>query len=238
MFPGTLGRLGPLFAYGFVKQAAARAASCPASGLLPAFTSNSSGVSVQRQCGAVVRLAASLAHTQLGELLTVDSPLTVGLPRVAVSGSSLCGWQPSASIGLSYLGNRPRRNRRYSALMVPTVHTSVESETDYHRKADETLAVLQDAIELYLDQNAQPNCDVECAMGVLTIKLGTKGTYVLNKQAPNRQLWLSSPVSGPLRFDYEPQKGWYYKRTDQDLGSLLGGELESLIGSKIKLPSL
>jgi len=107
-----------------------------------------------------------------------------------------------------------------------------------HRKADETLAVLQDAIELYLDQNAQPNCDVECAMGVLTIKLGTKGTYVLNKQAPNRQLWLSSPVSGPLRFDYEPQKGWYYKRTDQDLGSLLGGELESLIGSKIKLPSL
>lgn len=33
-----------------------------------------------------------------------------------------------------------------------------------HRKADETLAVLQDAIELYLDQNAQPNCDVECAV--------------------------------------------------------------------------
>ena len=31
--------------------------------------------------------------------------------------------------------------------------------------------------------------------GVLTLSLGLgKGTYVLNKQAPNRQLWLSSPV--------------------------------------------
>lgn len=30
--------------------------------------------------------------------------------------------------------------------------------------------------------------------GVLTIKLGKRGTFVLNKQAPNRQIWLSSPV--------------------------------------------
>jgi len=29
---------------------------------------------------------------------------------------------------------------------------------------------------------------------VLTVKLGELGTYVLNKQTPNRQLWLSSPV--------------------------------------------
>lgn len=29
---------------------------------------------------------------------------------------------------------------------------------------------------------------------VLTLKLGELGTYVLNKQTPNRQIWLSSPV--------------------------------------------
>jgi len=29
---------------------------------------------------------------------------------------------------------------------------------------------------------------------VLTVKLGDLGTYVLNKQTPNRQLWLSSPL--------------------------------------------
>lgn len=30
--------------------------------------------------------------------------------------------------------------------------------------------------------------------GVLTVKLGDKGTYVINKQPPNKQIWLSSPV--------------------------------------------
>jgi len=34
-----------------------------------------------------------------------------------------------------------------------------------------------------------------CAQdGVLTVKLGEHGTYVINKQAPNRQMWLSSPI--------------------------------------------
>lgn len=30
--------------------------------------------------------------------------------------------------------------------------------------------------------------------GVLTLKLGDKGTYVINKQPPNKQIWLSSPI--------------------------------------------
>lgn len=30
--------------------------------------------------------------------------------------------------------------------------------------------------------------------GVLTLDLGSRGTYVLNKQAPNHQIWSSSPV--------------------------------------------
>lgn len=30
--------------------------------------------------------------------------------------------------------------------------------------------------------------------GVLTVRLGDRGTYVLNKQPPNKQIWLSSPI--------------------------------------------
>jgi len=37
---------------------------------------------------------------------------------------------------------------------------------------------------------------------VLTVDMGEKGIYVLNKQPPNKQIWLSSPVSGPKRFDW------------------------------------
>jgi len=36
----------------------------------------------------------------------------------------------------------------------------------------------------------------------LTLTHPSKGTYVLNKQPPNKQIWLSSPVSGPKRFDW------------------------------------
>ena len=41
--------------------------------------------------------------------------------------------------------------------------------------------------------------DTRFQNGVLTVKLGEAGTYVINKQAPNQQIWLSSPVSGPKR---------------------------------------
>jgi len=38
--------------------------------------------------------------------------------------------------------------------------------------------------------------------GVLTLTYGDVGRYVINKQPPNKQIWLSSPVSGPSRYDY------------------------------------
>lgn len=38
--------------------------------------------------------------------------------------------------------------------------------------------------------------------GVLTVSFAEIGTYVINKQPPNKQIWLSSPISGPKRYDY------------------------------------
>lgn len=37
---------------------------------------------------------------------------------------------------------------------------------------------------------------------MLTLIVDGVGTYVLNKQPPNKQVWLSSPVSGPKRYDW------------------------------------
>ena len=44
--------------------------------------------------------------------------------------------------------------------------------------------------------------EVECSGDVLNVTVGGHGTFVLNKQSPNKQLWLSSPISGPLRYNY------------------------------------
>ncbi|MED6118950.1 hypothetical protein PIB30_007454 [Stylosanthes scabra] len=57
-------------------------------------------------------------------------------------------------------------------------YRSLLQEGEYHRLADSTIHTLQEKLE----------------NDVLTVKLGNLGTYVLNKQTPNRQLWLSSPI--------------------------------------------
>ena len=39
--------------------------------------------------------------------------------------------------------------------------------------------------------------EVNYADGVLNIEMSDSRCYVLNKQQPNMQIWLSSPISGP-----------------------------------------
>jgi len=36
----------------------------------------------------------------------------------------------------------------------------------------------------------------------LNINLGKHGFWVINKQAPNQQIWWSSPISGPRRYEH------------------------------------
>lgn len=76
--------------------------------------------------------------------------------------------------------------------------------------------------------------------GVLNVLSPAVGTYVLNKQPPNKQIWLSSPISGPKRFDWVIQgdqahekqdtRGflngqWIYLRDGSNLTDLLNEEL-------------
>lgn len=59
------------------------------------------------------------------------------------------------------------------------------------------------------------------------------GTYVLNKQPPNKQIWLSSPISGPKRYDWVVDgkdkksaiRQWVYLRDGSNLTDLLNEEL-------------
>ncbi len=55
--------------------------------------------------------------------------------------------------------------------------------------------------------------DVVSADGVVNLRLGSRGTYVLNKQTPTRQLWLSSPVSGPWHYEWvDGKQPWQQRR--------------------------
>jgi len=65
--------------------------------------------------------------------------------------------------------------------------------------------------------------------GVLTVKFGKPhGTYVINRQTPNKQIWLSSPKSGPKRYDFVNNQ-WIYKHDGKTLHELLNNEIPTIV---------
>ncbi|CAB77809.1 putative frataxin-like protein [Arabidopsis thaliana] len=112
----------------------------------------------------------------------------------------------------------------------------VNREEEFHKLANFTINHLLEKIEDYGDNVQIDGFDIDYGNEVLTLKLGSLGTYVLNKQTPNRQIWMSSPVSGPSRFDWDRDaNAWIYRRTEAKLHKLLEEELENLCGEPIQL---
>uniref|UniRef100_A0A8C6BN12 Frataxin mature form n=1 Tax=Monodon monoceros TaxID=40151 RepID=A0A8C6BN12_MONMO len=74
--------------------------------------------------------------------------------------------------------------------------------------------------------------------GVLTIKLGGDlGKYVINKQTPNEQIWLSSPSSVHKRYDWTG-RNWVCSHYGVSLHELLATELTQALKTKLDLSSL
>ncbi|SCV69345.1 BQ2448_2365 [Microbotryum intermedium] len=92
----------------------------------------------------------------------------------------------------------------------------------YQKAADQAMDRLTDYLE-ELVEVAPPALEYD-----VEYSIGDKGTYVVNKQPPNQQIWLSSPSSGPKRYDYDPRHGvWFYHRDGTLLEDLLTEELRN-----------
>ena len=82
---------------------------------------------------------------------------------------------------------------------------------------------------------------------MLTLRLGSYGTYVINKQPPSRHIWLSSPSryvtfylnsSGPKRFDYDATNKVWFTNKEGELHyfhELLTRELSEVLGEPVDL---
>ncbi|XP_069481870.1 frataxin, mitochondrial isoform X1 [Ambystoma mexicanum] len=112
-------------------------------------------------------------------------------------------------------------------------------ETAYERLAEQTLDSLAEFFDELADQPFTPDdYDVTFGSGVLTVKLGgDMGTYVINRQTPNKQIWLSSPTSGPKRYDWTG-KNWIYSHDGVSLHELLAKELSKALKCDLDLSSL
>ena len=122
--------------------------------------------------------------------------------------------------------------------------------------ADETLETIQDTVEQLFEDNLPDGSEMpemNVASGVLTLSMPPHGTWVLNKQTPNRQIWWSSPLSGPRRYEYcDEEDVWLYTRyvdardsgkeydeeeykDSRTLGGALSSEIKALYGLNVEL---
>ncbi|OWZ11662.1 Iron donor protein CyaY [Phytophthora megakarya] len=106
------------------------------------------------------------------------------------------------------------------------------TENEFMELADETLHDIQswlDGIEEMLEES-----DIMFSVRVLKIDLGDHGTWVINRQVPNRQIWWSSPISGPRRYELDAESGhWVNTRDRGELTELLRTEILEATGIEI-----
>ena len=91
------------------------------------------------------------------------------------------------------------------------------SDSAYETLADSLLATLEEALGDHVDAELQG--------GILTVE-GNDGTWIVNKHAPTRQIWLSSPKSGARHYAFDAGSGqWRDTRGGDDLLAVLSVEL-------------
>lgn len=104
-------------------------------------------------------------------------------------------------------------------------------EAGFHHLADNTIDRLADAI----DTDLGDEIDAEVHNEILTLVLPDGGQYIINKNAPLKQIWLSSPRSGAWHFDWDAAtERWRSTRGEKiALDDLLLGELAEITGTRV-----
>jgi frataxin len=104
----------------------------------------------------------------------------------------------------------------------------------YHSVADHALDLIVERMDL--GDIEIPGMDVEYSDGVVNVNLGKNGIWVINKQSPNKQIWLSSPLSGPARYDFNEQSEEWVNSRDHGikLRDVLQEEFSKVINHPVK----
>lgn len=109
---------------------------------------------------------------------------------------------------------------------------SQENFENFEIMAETAIESLFEAIERELGHISE----VDLEGGILNVELEDGRTYIINKHSPNRQIWLSSPISGAHHYSFDLENGvWASTRDDGQLISTLEQELASIKGGQVKL---
>ncbi len=100
------------------------------------------------------------------------------------------------------------------------------SETNFVTLAEAALNRLTGMVEAMDEEDL---LEIEQSSGMLTIDLPSGKQFVINRQIPTQQIWLSSPLSGGLRFDYDEDEKIWVLKDGRRLDTLLKADLEMLL---------
>lgn len=103
--------------------------------------------------------------------------------------------------------------------------SSTQRPFDFNGTSERSLNSLLERLEAK-ELQLPSTFDAEYSQGVLTIKFTPQTVYVLNKQPSNQQIWLSSPFSGPKRFEWREADATWRDVRDPEIELLQFLQLE------------
>lgn len=77
--------------------------------------------------------------------------------------------------------------------------------------------------------------DLDLHDGVLTIATIAGHTFVVNRHVPNRELWLSSPLTGGSHFSYNPAVDDWVLKDGRSLTVVMSEEISQSTGAEFRL---
>jgi CyaY protein len=98
------------------------------------------------------------------------------------------------------------------------------NESDFHSAVDAVLARIESSLE------DEDGVDVDLESGILTVTCGDGSRVIVNRQTPNREIWVAAR-SGGFHF-VSRDGGWRDTRSGDELFASLARVIESQAGFK------
>jgi len=99
------------------------------------------------------------------------------------------------------------------------------NETDFHAAVDAVLARIERSVE------ACDALDVDLESGILTVTCPDGSRVIINRQTPNREIWVAAR-SGGFHFSWR-EGAWRDTRSNDELFASVGRILEAQAGEEI-----
>ena len=99
------------------------------------------------------------------------------------------------------------------------------NESDFHRAVDAVLAQVEGAVE------AVDALEVDLEAGILTVTCPDQSRVIVNRQTPNREIWVASRSGG---FHFSQREGaWRDTRSGDELFASLARVIEAQSGARV-----